>query len=103
MIQALKQSSTQSIRPASSKGTTGADESLKSNAKDIVSSSPSPSARKDSTEEALEFEKSKQQDEDGFDLLIIGGGATGTGVAVDAATRGLSVAMVERDDFGAGE
>ncbi|EIW81182.1 DAO-domain-containing protein [Coniophora puteana RWD-64-598 SS2] len=37
-----------------------------------------------------------------FDLLIVGGGATGAGVAVDAATRGLRVALVERDDFSAG-
>lgn len=37
-----------------------------------------------------------------FDLLIVGGGATGAGVAVDAATRGLKVALVERDDFSAG-
>ncbi|ORZ32703.1 FAD dependent oxidoreductase-domain-containing protein [Catenaria anguillulae PL171] len=37
-----------------------------------------------------------------FDLLIVGGGATGTGVALDAATRGLKVALVERDDFSAG-
>ncbi len=37
-----------------------------------------------------------------FDLLVIGGGATGSGVALDAASRGLSVALVERDDFSAG-
>ncbi|TFK52388.1 DAO-domain-containing protein [Heliocybe sulcata] len=37
-----------------------------------------------------------------FDLLIVGGGATGAGVAVDAATRGLNVALVERDDFSSG-
>jgi len=37
-----------------------------------------------------------------FDLLIIGGGATGAGTALDAATRGLKVAMVEKDDFAAG-
>ena len=37
-----------------------------------------------------------------FDLLIVGGGATGAGCAVDAASRGLKVALVERDDFGAG-
>jgi glycerol-3-phosphate dehydrogenase len=35
-------------------------------------------------------------------LLVIGGGATGSGVALDAATRGLKVAMVERDDFSSG-
>ena len=37
-----------------------------------------------------------------YDLLIIGGGATGAGVALDAVTRGLKVAMVERDDFASG-
>ena len=37
-----------------------------------------------------------------YDLLIIGGGATGSGIALDAATRGLKVAMVERDDFASG-
>ncbi|GLB40496.1 putative FAD-dependent glycerol-3-phosphate dehydrogenase family protein [Lyophyllum shimeji] len=37
-----------------------------------------------------------------FDLLVVGGGATGAGVAVDAASRGLKVALVERDDFAAG-
>ncbi|CUA72530.1 glycerol-3-phosphate dehydrogenase [Rhizoctonia solani] len=39
---------------------------------------------------------------DEFDLLVVGGGATGAGVAVDAATRGLKVALIERDDFSAG-
>jgi glycerol-3-phosphate dehydrogenase len=37
-----------------------------------------------------------------FDLLVIGGGITGAGVARDAALRGLAVALVERDDFAAG-
>ena len=37
-----------------------------------------------------------------FDLLVVGGGATGLGVALDAATRGLSVVLVERDDFAQG-
>jgi len=37
-----------------------------------------------------------------FDMLVIGGGATGAGATLDAATRGLNVAMVERDDFSAG-
>ncbi|KAL3420545.1 glycerol-3-phosphate mitochondrial [Phlyctema vagabunda] len=41
-------------------------------------------------------------DEDIYDLLVIGGGATGAGVALDAATRGLKVAVVERDDFSSG-
>ncbi|CAN5609595.1 FAD-dependent oxidoreductase [soil metagenome] len=37
-----------------------------------------------------------------FDLLVIGGGATGAGTALDAASRGLEVALVERGDFAAG-
>jgi alkyl hydroperoxide reductase subunit AhpF len=37
-----------------------------------------------------------------YDLLVIGGGATGVGCAVDAASRGLKVALVERDDFSCG-
>ncbi|PUU78921.1 FAD dependent oxidoreductase-domain-containing protein [Tuber borchii] len=38
----------------------------------------------------------------GYDLLVVGGGATGSGIALDAASRGLKVAMVERDDFSSG-
>jgi glycerol-3-phosphate dehydrogenase len=37
-----------------------------------------------------------------WDLVVIGGGATGAGVAVDAASRGYSVLLVERGDFGSG-
>jgi glycerol-3-phosphate dehydrogenase len=37
-----------------------------------------------------------------FDVLVIGGGVTGTGIALDAATRGLSVALVEQRDFASG-
>jgi glycerol-3-phosphate dehydrogenase len=37
-----------------------------------------------------------------FDLVIIGGGATGAGIAVDAASRGFSTLLLEREDFGKG-
>src|SRR5580692_5688599 len=37
-----------------------------------------------------------------FDLVVIGGGITGAGVALDAASRGFSVALVERADFASG-
>ncbi|MBT2641678.1 glycerol-3-phosphate dehydrogenase/oxidase [Bacillus sp. ISL-41] len=37
-----------------------------------------------------------------FDLLVIGGGITGAGIALDAATRGLSTAVLEMQDFAAG-
>jgi glycerol-3-phosphate dehydrogenase len=43
-----------------------------------------------------------QNEGDIYDLLIIGAGATGAGIALDAATRGLKVAVVERDDFSSG-
>src|SRR5438132_7043113 len=37
-----------------------------------------------------------------FDVVVIGGGITGAGVALDAATRGYSVALVEKTDYAAG-
>ena len=37
-----------------------------------------------------------------WDIAIIGGGATGVGIAVDAASRGFSVVLLERGDFGQG-
>lgn len=39
---------------------------------------------------------------DEFDLLVIGGGITGCGIARDAALRGLRIALVEKDDFASG-
>ncbi len=40
-----------------------------------------------------------QQPDEEYDVLIVGGGATGAGIALDAASRGLKVACVERGDF----
>lgn len=37
-----------------------------------------------------------------FDVLVVGAGVTGAGVALDAASRGLKVALVEKDDFASG-
>src|ERR1700735_3780878 len=37
-----------------------------------------------------------------FDLLILGGGITGAGVALDAVTRGLRVALIDKSDFASG-
>ncbi|MED4750556.1 glycerol-3-phosphate dehydrogenase/oxidase [Brevibacillus choshinensis] len=39
---------------------------------------------------------------DRLDLLIIGGGVTGAGIALDAASRGLTVGLIEKQDFAAG-
>ena len=41
-------------------------------------------------------------EEETFDVLVIGGGITGAGVALDAASRGLRTALVERHDFASG-
>ena len=37
-----------------------------------------------------------------FDLVVVGGGVTGAGVVLDAASRGLRAALIERDDFASG-
>ena len=37
-----------------------------------------------------------------FDLLVVGGGITGAGIALDAASRGMKVALVEKNDFASG-
>ena len=37
-----------------------------------------------------------------FDLVVIGGGITGAGIALDAVTRGMSVLLVEKSDFASG-
>uniref|UniRef100_M4C1M0 Glycerol-3-phosphate dehydrogenase n=1 Tax=Hyaloperonospora arabidopsidis (strain Emoy2) TaxID=559515 RepID=M4C1M0_HYAAE len=47
-------------------------------------------------------EQLKRLQTEQFDVLIIGGGATGSGCALDAATRGLNTAVVEASDFAAG-
>lgn len=52
------------------------------------------SLNRDKTVGHLETEK--------FDLLVIGGGITGAGIALDAATRGLKTALIEMQDFASG-
>ena len=47
-------------------------------------------------------EKQPEDETEPYDLLVIGGGATGSGIALDAVTRGLKVAVVDRDDFASG-
>src|ERR1035437_3696836 len=39
---------------------------------------------------------------DQFDVVVVGGGITGAGIALDAATRGLKVALIEKSDFASG-
>ncbi len=44
----------------------------------------------------------KLQQQPRYDLIVVGGGASGCGVALDAASRGLKVALVEKNDFAEG-
>lgn len=44
----------------------------------------------------------EQLDKDHFDVVVVGGGVVGAGIALDAATRGLSVALVEARDLASG-
>ncbi|WP_299064367.1 FAD-dependent oxidoreductase [uncultured Polaribacter sp.] len=44
----------------------------------------------------------KELKETEFDILIIGGGITGAGIALDAASRGMKVALIEKNDFASG-
>ncbi|WP_422123481.1 glycerol-3-phosphate dehydrogenase/oxidase [Planococcus sp. X10-3] len=50
----------------------------------------------------LRQDKMNEMENYGFDLLIIGGGITGAGIALDAVSRGLSVALIEKNDFASG-
>ena len=49
-----------------------------------------------------EMVRSVRERREPWDIAIVGGGATGMGVAVDAASRGLSVVLLEAHDFGKG-
>lgn len=49
-----------------------------------------------------EIDRDFLADGSSVDVLVVGGGVTGTGVALDAASRGLSVALIERGDLASG-
>lgn len=63
-----------------------------------------PITLKPRTMKASQQRKSKIErlDQETFDLVVVGGGITGAGVALDAASRGLKVALIERNDFASG-
>ena len=48
-----------------------------------------------------ELKRLQQKDQE-YDLLIVGGGANGTGVVLDAASRGLKCAVIDKFDFASG-
>jgi glycerol-3-phosphate dehydrogenase len=57
--------------------------------------------RFESRDEAMKRDIATLKDET-FDLLVLGGGITGAGVALDAALRGLRVALIDKGDFASG-
>ena len=57
--------------------------------------------REGETVEPIDRNQLLRAAEDRFDLLVIGGGATGAGVALEAASRGLKTLLVEKHDFSA--
>lgn len=77
---------------------------LKPQAKTLRLQGTSVSSLKDSANEPLLSRKqmiaSLQQDH--FDIVIIGGGATGAGALLDAASRGLNAALIEAEDYSLG-
>ena len=58
-----------------------------------------PASRTQSWDRAAAIERLRAET---FDVLVVGGGVTGAGVARDAALRGLRVALVDAGDWGAG-
>src|SRR3954468_11147543 len=53
----------------------------------------------------MEFDRAsgvRRLSDEAFDVLVVGGGITGAGVALDAATRGLRTALIEKGDFASG-
>lgn len=50
----------------------------------------------------IRAERIRQLQQEKYDILVIGGGATGSGIALDAATRGMKTALIEMQDFAAG-
>jgi glycerol-3-phosphate dehydrogenase len=64
-----------------------------------------PSHRRDEPSRRSAFSRTanlERLESSDFDVLVIGGGVTGAGVALDAASRGLSTALVEKSDFASG-
>ena len=85
-------------RSSSSSGSnaTQLEESASSHGSEIPPSIPLPN-RQQQLQRLANTNGQKQQPQ--FDVLVIGGGATGSGIALDAQMRGLDTALVERGDF----
>ena len=60
---------------------------------------PRPGAEGGAFDRERSLQRLRQEE---FDVLVVGGGITGAGVALDAASRGLRTALVDKDDFASG-
>jgi glycerol-3-phosphate dehydrogenase len=63
---------------------------------------PNDSYTRDPQPRIVRSDNLKRLQNEVFDLVVVGGGATGSAVALDGASRGLKVALVERNDFSSG-
>jgi glycerol-3-phosphate dehydrogenase len=71
----------------------------------LPSRKPNPLRARMTSDRPLAFDRSEHLERlrsESFDILVIGGGITGAYVALDAITRGYSVAILEKDDFASG-
>ena len=64
--------------------------------------SPRPAAPTPALPPVSRSHELERMQQTAFDVVVVGGGCVGAGVAWEAATRGLKVALVERGDFGSG-
>ncbi|MFM9049883.1 MAG: FAD-dependent oxidoreductase, partial [Actinomycetota bacterium] len=63
---------------------------------------PAPATTADLTRARRERDRDALAAGESVDVLVVGGGVTGVGVALDAATRGLSTALIEAEDLAFG-
>lgn len=80
-------------------GATNKTSLISTNNNSIVDTSSSPPSR---AETIQKLKQSNVSDEDEYDILIIGAGSTGAGVALDAASRGFKTACIDMEDISSG-
>jgi glycerol-3-phosphate dehydrogenase len=65
----------------------------------MVVSHPEPNSKLNAGQRTLDLRRMRSET---FDIVVIGGGVTGCGIALDAVTRGMSVALIEQRDYASG-
>ena len=97
--QVFKPNITEHERHRSYSGWKQAVERTKSNAADSQNSKEEETVRFSILDRKKQLQKARKTT---YDLIIIGGGVTGAGIALDAASRGLRTCLIEKNDFASG-